>query len=161
MRPTYIAADELTRYESRMQQKNINEPAEAFELFFSDFSLTSTRQYLWELYQGWVMSERADNSDNHLRATLLFFYTHLEMLTEAAWLMHVDAWLKEDHDLEDLDHDLKDLMDLEDGFPVFNITGRINTQPDNVKGRIPEELLMFPTHPVFPPVGGNPPLPTP
>ena len=81
-------ADELIRHESRMQQKNIKQPSEAFELFFNDFPLTLTRKQLWELFHGWLMSERAGNCDPKLPATMLFFYTHLEMLVEAAWLLH-------------------------------------------------------------------------
>ena len=81
-------ADELTNFESRLQQKNLKDPLEAIDVYFSDISLTVTRRQLWELYQGWVMSERARNCDPNLPANLLFFYTHLEMLVEAAWLLH-------------------------------------------------------------------------
>lgn len=69
-----------------MQQNNITEPGQAFELFYQDFSLSDTRRQLWELYHGWVMSGRAANTDLKLPGNLLFFYTRLEMLAEAAWL---------------------------------------------------------------------------
>jgi hypothetical protein len=80
-------ADELTSFESRLQQKNLNDPLEAIEVYFSDISLTITRRHLWELYRGWVMSERATNCDPKLPGNLIFFYTHLEMLAEAAWML--------------------------------------------------------------------------
>ena len=80
--------EELAVHVSRMQQNGLQEPYEAIDIFFGDFPLIDTRKQLWELYHGWVMSERSRNCDPQLPANLLFFYTHLEMLVEAAWLVH-------------------------------------------------------------------------
>ena len=80
--------DELIRHESRMQQLGLSDPHKALEVFFADFTIADNRKKLWELYKGWMMSERSRNCDPGLPADLLFYYTHLEMLVEAAWLLH-------------------------------------------------------------------------
>ena len=78
-------SNELNYRTSRLSENNITNPHEAIDLFFSNFSLSDCRQHLWELYRGWVMSERSKNGDH---ADLLFFYMQIEMLAEAAWLIH-------------------------------------------------------------------------
>jgi hypothetical protein len=72
---------------SRMEANNIEKPYEALEQYFSSFSLSDCRRHLWELYEQCVISYAREGSDHEEAADILFFYTHTEMLVEAAWLI--------------------------------------------------------------------------
>lgn len=78
----------LTSRPSRMQSGNINDPKDALESFFSSFTLDDCRNYLWELYERCVMSYARERTVHETAPDILFFYTHTEMLIEAAWLMN-------------------------------------------------------------------------
>lgn len=71
-----------------MQSNNVDTPKEAFDSFFSCFTLEDCRNRLWELYERCVMSYNREHTVHETAADILFFYTHAEMLMEAAWLIH-------------------------------------------------------------------------
>lgn len=71
-----------------MQSNNVDTPKEAFDSFFSCFTLEDCRNYLWELYERCVMSYNREHTIHETAADILFFYTHTEMLMEAAWLIY-------------------------------------------------------------------------
>jgi hypothetical protein len=79
---------QLTRRSSRMESRNIENPLEAFDEYFRSFSLEDCRNHLWELYERCVMSYANQQTVHDDAATILFFYTHTEMLVEAAWLIN-------------------------------------------------------------------------
>lgn len=68
-----------------MKHQSAIPPTEAINIFFGDFDKDNAREYLWELYRGWVMSERSRNCDPGLPADILFFYIQMGMLIEASW----------------------------------------------------------------------------
>ncbi len=71
-----------------MQSSNIDNPKDALESFFSSFTLDDCRNYLWELYERCVMSYAREHTVHETASDMLFFYTHTEMLIEAAWLIN-------------------------------------------------------------------------
>ena len=79
---------ELTRRLSRMESKNVEKPYDAIEEFFSSFSLQDCRYHLWELYERCVMCYAREGTEHDEASDILFFYTHTEMLIEAAWLIN-------------------------------------------------------------------------
>jgi hypothetical protein len=79
---------QLTRRPSRMESRNIENPLEAFDEYFRSFSLEDCRNHLWELYERCVMCYASQQTVHDDAATILFFYTHTEMLVEAAWLIN-------------------------------------------------------------------------
>ena len=78
----------LTHRDSRMQANNISRPKDAFESFFNCFTLEDCRNHLWELYERCVMSYAQEHTEHDTASDILFFYTHTEMLIEAAWLIN-------------------------------------------------------------------------
>lgn len=80
--------DQLTYRPSRMEINNIDNPHVAIADFYSCFPLAECRAHLWELYEGWVMYNKGESPGIDDPATILFYYTHLEMLIEAAWLLN-------------------------------------------------------------------------
>ena len=78
----------LTHRASRMQANNITTPQEALGIFFSCFTLEDGRNHLWELYRRCVLSYARERTPQDNAADILLFYTHTEMLLEAAWLLH-------------------------------------------------------------------------
>lgn len=78
----------LTHRSSRMQANNISRPKDAFESFFSCFTLDDCRNHLWELYERCVMSYAREHTEHDTASDILFFYRHTEMLLEAAWLIN-------------------------------------------------------------------------
>lgn len=79
---------ELTRRVSRMNAKKAASPYEALGDYFDSFTLEDCRNNLWELYERCVMSYAHEKSTHDEAAKMLFFYTHTEMLVEAAWLLN-------------------------------------------------------------------------
>jgi|SRR5579863_3459213 len=79
---------ELTRRPSRMEKNNIRSAYEAFDHFFSFFTLEDCRNHLWELYERCVMCYSAEKTVQDEASVILFFYTSAEMLMEAAWLIN-------------------------------------------------------------------------
>lgn len=71
-----------------MQSSNIDNPKDALESFFSSFTLDDCRNNLWELYERCVMSYAREHTVHETASDILFFYTHTEMLMEAAWLIN-------------------------------------------------------------------------
>lgn len=80
--------DQLTYRASRMEINNVDDPYLAVEDFFSCFPLAECREHLWELYEGWVNYHKEESPGIDDPAIILFYYTHLEMLIEAAWLLN-------------------------------------------------------------------------
>jgi hypothetical protein len=80
--------EQLTRRPSRMEINNLETPYEAIYHFFNSFTLEDCRSNLWELYERCVMSYSAEGTDHDGASSMLFFYTHTEMLIEAAWLIN-------------------------------------------------------------------------
>jgi len=79
---------QLTRRPSRMEANNIGTPHEAIDHFFISFTLEDCRHHLWELYERCVMCYSSEQTFHEEASTILFFYTHTEMLMEAAWLIN-------------------------------------------------------------------------
>ena len=74
---------------SRMEMTGVADSDEAFDAFFSSFSLEECRRHLWELYERCVMSYHSERTEHAQSATILFFYQQLEMLVEAVWLIQI------------------------------------------------------------------------
>ncbi len=72
----------------RMELNKVDQPSEALYSYFSCFTLEDCRLYLWELYEGWVMSFAREEAAHEMASVMIFFYTQTEMLLEAAWLMN-------------------------------------------------------------------------
>ncbi len=79
---------QLTHRDSRMEANNISRPYDAIDEFFSSFTLEDCRHHLWELYTRCVLSYTSEGTEHDEATTILFFYTHTEMLVEAAWLIN-------------------------------------------------------------------------
>jgi hypothetical protein len=80
--------DQLTHRPSRMEVNNVETSREAIYHFFNSFTLEDCRHHLWELYERCVMSYSSEQTIHEEASTILFFYTHTEMLIEAAWLIN-------------------------------------------------------------------------
>lgn len=78
----------LTSRLSRMRLNKTDTPAEALDAYFSCFTLEDCRLYLWDMYEGWVMNFAREEAAHGMAAVMIFFYTHTEMLLEAAWLIN-------------------------------------------------------------------------
>ena len=78
----------LTYRAPRLQANNISTPKDALESFFSSFTLEDGRNHLWELYERCILSYAREQAVHKTAADILFFYTQMEMLLEAAWLMN-------------------------------------------------------------------------
>ena len=79
---------ELTKRPSRMESNNVEKPYEAIEAYFDSFSLQDCRHHLWELYEHCVICYTREATQHDEASGILFFYTHTEMLIEAAWLIN-------------------------------------------------------------------------
>lgn len=73
---------------SRMEMNNVDQPSEVLYSYFSCFTLEDCRLYLWEMYEGWVMSFAREETAHEMASVMIFFYTQTEMLLEAAWLIN-------------------------------------------------------------------------
>jgi hypothetical protein len=76
-----------------MAKKHLQQPMTDIDTFFSDFTKEAAKTNLWELYRGWMMSERSRNCDPGLPADILFFYVQVNMLIEASWKIQVSQKL--------------------------------------------------------------------
>ena len=74
---------------SQMEMTGIADSYEAFDAFFSSFSLGDCREHLWELYERCVIAYHSEHTEHAESATILFFYQQREMLVEAAWLIQI------------------------------------------------------------------------
>jgi len=74
---------------SQMEMTGVADSDEAFDAFFSSFSLEECRRHLWELYERCVMFYHSEKTEHAESATILFFYLQLEMLVEAAWILQI------------------------------------------------------------------------
>ena len=74
---------------SQMEMTGVADSYEAFDAFFSSFSLEECRGHLWELYERCVMSYHSEQTEHAQSAEILFFYQQMEMLVEAAWILRI------------------------------------------------------------------------
>jgi transcription initiation factor IIE alpha subunit len=78
----------LTYRPSRLATEHIQKPEEAFEDYFSCFTLQDCRRHLWELYERCVMSYHREHTYHEDASDILLFYKYTEMIVEAAWLIN-------------------------------------------------------------------------
>ncbi|OMP75752.1 HEPN domain-containing protein [[Flexibacter] sp. ATCC 35208] len=78
----------LTYRPTQMESNGVGKPHEALEVFFSDFTVEDCRKRLWELYSHWIINHERQGTEHNEASTILLFYTHTEMLIEAAYLLY-------------------------------------------------------------------------
>jgi hypothetical protein len=78
-----------------MAKQRLQKPMTDIDTFFSDFNKEAAKKNLWELYRGWMMSERSRNCDPALPADILFFYVQVNMLIEASWEIQASSMKKQ------------------------------------------------------------------
>lgn len=79
--------NELCYRQSRMQENNVHSPKEAIESFFNNFALQEARTLLWDFYSCCVGYYSREGTHHEAAHQSLFFYTEMEMLLEATWLI--------------------------------------------------------------------------
>ncbi len=85
MKKKYAA--ELCFRQSRMDVNNIHSSLDAIECFYNNFTLQDARTLLWDFYSCCVGYYSREGTHHDTAHESLFFYTEMEMLLEATWLM--------------------------------------------------------------------------